>query len=169
MQVVLASPQHVDPVWTLMQRCQEALLREGIEQWDAVYPTRAVPVADVIRNVLYVLEGDGGVVGCVTLDELQAKEYRTVSWTGREPALVVHRLCVDPAEQGRGHAQRLMDFAEQHAAGRGYASVRLDAYTANARSVAFYRRRGYREAGQIFFPRRPLPFYCFELEIGRRQ
>lgn len=165
MEIILASALHVDAVWTLMQRCHDALLREGIAQWDSVYPTREVPEKDVSRGALYVLESVEGVAGCMTLDEVQAKEYAEVAWTGGEPALVVHRVCIDPAFQGHGLSHRLMDFVEAHAARRGYASIRLDAYSANARSVALYRRRGYREAGQIFFPRRPLPFHCFELLV----
>jgi hypothetical protein len=58
-----------------------------------------------------------------------------------------------------------MDFAESHAARSGYASIRLDAYTGNPRSVQLYRRRGYREVGQVYFPRRTLPFWCFELIV----
>jgi ribosomal protein S18 acetylase RimI-like enzyme len=122
--------------------------------------------ADVARGALYVLEDDAGrCVASVALDETQSEEYASLVWTTAEPALVVHRLCVDPAVQGRGYAHRLMDFAESHAAGCGCASVRLDAYTANPRSVELYRRRGYREVGQIRFPRRELPFWCFELDV----
>jgi hypothetical protein len=58
-----------------------------------------------------------------------------------------------------------MEFAESHAAQSGYASVRLDAYTANQRSVELHRRRGYREVGQVYFPRRSMPFWCFELVV----
>ena len=164
MHIVEADERHVAPVWALVERCRDALAREGIAQWDAVYPTAATVEQDVARRSLFVLEdaGAGGVVGCVTLTPEQDPEYGTVAWALPEPALVVHRLCVEPAMQGRGHAHRIMGFAESHAAARGYASVRLDAYTGNPRAVALYRRRGYREAGQVFFPRRALPFSCFE-------
>src|SRR5213075_3263091 len=88
-----------------------------------------------------------------------------VAWSAREPALVVHRLCVDPSEQQKGVARQLMDFTESYAASHGYRSVRLDAYSGNPRAVDFYRRRGYREAGIVFFPRRSGPFNCFELIV----
>ena len=164
MRIVEAEARHVAPVWALVERCRDALARDGIAQWDAVYPTSATVEGDVARRALWVLEDAGGgtLVGCVTLTEDQNPEYATVGWTLPEPALVVHRLCVEPAAQGCGHAHRLMEFAESHAAARRCASVRLDAYTGNPRAVALYRRRGYREAGQVFFPRRTLPFYCFE-------
>lgn len=166
MRVVRGSDRHVDPTWSVVKRCRAALVAEGIEQWDDVYPTRETVETDVQRGALYVLEDDERrCVASVALDETQAEEYGSLAWTGEEPALVVHRLCVDPEAQGRGHAHRLMEFAELHAARSGYASVRLDAYTGNPRSVELYRRRGYREVGQIHFPRRALPFWCFELIV----
>jgi ribosomal protein S18 acetylase RimI-like enzyme len=166
MRVVAATQRDVDRVWGLLGRCKCALEAQGILQWDDVYPTRATVETDVRRGALYLLEdGDGRCVASITLDETQADEYASLAWTSPEPALVVHRLCVDPDVQGRGHAHRLMDFAEAHAARSGYASVRLDAYMGNPRSVGLYRRRGYREVGQIRFPRRSLPFWCFELIV----
>ena len=166
MRIVMGETRHVDPVWTLMDRCNRALQADGVFQWDDVYPTREVVATDVRRGALFVLEDDDErCVASVVLDDTQAAEYTSLAWTGEEPALVVHRLCVDPEAQGRGHAHRLMEFAELHAARSGYASVRLDAYTGNPRSVQLYRRRGYREVGQIHFPRRELPFWCFELIV----
>ena len=166
MRVVEGTGRDVGPVWDMLQRCRVALDAEGIHQWDDIYPTRAIVEKDVRRGALFVLEDDGRCVASVALDERQAKEYRSVVWTGAEPVLVVHRLCVDPMAQGRGLAHQLMDYAEQYAVRHGYASVRLDAYSGNPRSVRLYRRRGYREAGQLFFPRRPLPFHLFELHLA---
>jgi ribosomal protein S18 acetylase RimI-like enzyme len=164
--IVKGEPRHVDPVWRLMNRCNRALQADGVFQWDDVYPTHDVVESDGRRGALYVLEDDDGqCVASVALDEAQSQEYASLQWASAEPALVVHRLCVDPEAQGRGHAHRLMAFAELHAARSGYASVRLDAYTGNPRSVQLYRRRGYREVGQIHFPRRALPFWCFELIV----
>lgn len=164
MRIVKGDRRHVDPVWSLMDRCRRALEAEGIVQWDDGYPTRETVETDVRRGTLYILEDDDSrCVASVALDENQSTEYASLAWTGGEPALVVHRLCVDPQAQGRGHAHRLMEFAELHALRSGYASVRLDAYTGNERSVGLYQRRGYREVGQVHFPRRELPFWCFEL------
>jgi len=42
------------------------------------------------------------------------------------------------------------------------ACIRLDAYTGNPRALALYEKRGYQRIGQAYFPRRELPFDCFE-------
>jgi len=94
---------------------------------------------------------------------VQPEEYRPLRWrwTGGR-VLVIHRLCVHPEWQRQGIARHLMDFAENYASDHGFACIRLDAYTGNPRALALYERRGYERAGQTFFPRRRLPFDCFE-------
>jgi ribosomal protein S18 acetylase RimI-like enzyme len=166
--IVQADASHIDAAYDIIDRCRSDLGNRGILQWEASYPTRDVVARDVERGTLYVLIDETRLDGVVTLDEHQPPEYATVSWNFSEPALVVHRLCVDPAAQGKGVGKQLMDFAESLAAERGYASVRLDAYTANPQAVGLYLRRGYREAGQVYFARRSLPFYCFELDLSTR-
>lgn len=135
---------------------------KGIDQWDAIYPDEEIIATDVNDRSLYVLEDDDLCIAAVTLNRKQDTGYQTLQWLGGEPVLVVHRLCVDPVHQGLGLGTRLMDFAEDYAKPNAYASIRLDAYTGNPTAVRMYERRGYRNAGEVYFPRRRLPFFCFE-------
>lgn len=136
--------------------------RKGIDQWDAVYPNEEVVERDVNYGSQYILEDGERCLAAVTLNEEQDPAYRNVQWSGGEPVLVIHRLCVDPAYQGTGLGKRLMDFSEGWAIRNAYASIRLDAYTGNPSAVKLYEHRGYRKAGQVYFPRRTRPFFCFE-------
>lgn len=166
--IVPANASHLDAAWEIVDRCRAALRAQGILQWDEIYPTREIVAADVAERRLHVLVAGDRPQAVVAVDATQDEQYATVPWTSAEPALVVHRLCVAPAAQGRGFGARLMDYAEAHAAHHRFASVRLDAYSGNPQALALYRRRGYREAGQVFFPRRSLPFHCFERDIRSR-
>jgi hypothetical protein len=65
-----------------------------------------------------------------------------------------------------GIAGLLMDFAERLALTNKYGSIRLDAYTGNPQAIRLYDGRGYVRTGQVFFPRRTLPFFCYEKVIG---
>jgi ribosomal protein S18 acetylase RimI-like enzyme len=165
--VVAADERHVDPAWRIVDACRTALRERGIDQWDDVYPTRNTVADDAAHHRLFVLVSAGLCVATITLDETQSPEYATVAWQFPTPALVIHRLCVDPTRQGQGFGRALMEFAESHAAEHGYASIRLDAYSPNLDAVALYRRRGYREAGRVFFPRRTASFHCFERAVRR--
>jgi ribosomal protein S18 acetylase RimI-like enzyme len=164
--IVQANESQLESAWLVIDRCRAALNDVGILQWDDIYPTRGTVAEDIARRSLYVLAFDGTCHATVTLDAKPDDLYRAVPWTTPEPALVVHRLCVDPASQGRGYARQVMDFVEAYAEREQYCSIRLDAYSGNPLAVALYRRRGYREAGQLMFPRRSLPFHLFERAVA---
>lgn len=166
--IVRADPSHLDAAWEIIARCRAALRARGVLQWDDLYPTREIAAADIAGGRLYVLEAASHLRAVVTLDATPDERFATVAWTSAEPALIVHRLCVHPAAQGGGLGGRLVAYAEAQAAHQGFASVRFDAYSGNPEALALYRGRGYREAGQIFFPRRALPFYCYELDVRAR-
>jgi ribosomal protein S18 acetylase RimI-like enzyme len=163
--IFTAEERHVESAWRIIDACRTALRERGIDQWDDVYPTRQTVADDAAHHRLFVLIAAEHCVATMALDDTQAPEYATVPWQFPTPALVVHRLCVHPMRQGQGFGRTLMDFAEAHAAEHCYASIRLDAYSPNLDAVALYRRRGYRDAGRVFFPRRTASFYCFERPV----
>lgn len=162
LEIIRADPGHVSSVMEVIHACIHTMRQTGIFQWDEIYPNREQIEEDVRARSLYVALEKGNCCGAVCLNEKQEKAYRQVEWCGSKPVLVVHRLCVDPAFQGLGIAGQLMDYAEDLALQRRYASIRLDAYAGNPKAVALYEGRGYRRVGEVSFPRRDLPFYCFE-------
>jgi ribosomal protein S18 acetylase RimI-like enzyme len=60
-------------------------------------------------------------------------------------------------------AKLLMAFAEAQARERGYAVLRLDAFTGNLRAMGLYERLGYRKAGEVIF--RKGRFFCYEKTV----
>ena len=80
--------------------------------------------------------------------------------------IYIHRLGVHPNRQGKGYAQQMMQFAENHARDNGFISVRLDTFSQNARNQRFYEKRGFQKLGDIFFPKQSEhPFHCYELVL----
>jgi len=80
--------------------------------------------------------------------------------------LYIHRLAVDPKYWGKGYAQKLMNFAENHAKTNAFVSVRLDTFSQNKRNKIFYETRGYQKLDKIYFPKQSEhPFYCYELVL----
>jgi hypothetical protein len=45
-----------------------------------------------------------------------------------------------------------MDFSENLARKGGFVSVRLDTFSKNGRNNKFYKTRGYRVVGDVYFP-----------------
>ena len=161
-----AALDDLDTVMRLVGDCIRAMRQAGIEQWDDIYPDRATLLADARDGTLYLASlPEGGLVGCLVLNEYQNPEYAAVPWTidGTKIA-VVHRLMVDPRCQGRGLAPELMRFAERLAAERTCDVIRLDAFTANPKALRLYQGLGYHDAGSVTF--RKGVFRCFEKRLG---
>ena len=151
----------------MISLCLADMSSQGIHQWDEIYPNLTVVEQDAHAGSLFVIRHESGCVASVCLNDIQPEQYQSLPWRcadGR--ALVIHRLCVHPELQRRGLGRRLMDFTEDFAKQSAFACIRLDAYTGNPRALALYENRGYHRVGQTYFPRRTLPFDCFEKVVA---
>ncbi|TFG75448.1 MAG: GNAT family N-acetyltransferase [Flavobacteriales bacterium] len=162
-----AKISEISDILKLTEACAKAMIEQGIYQWNEHYPSRSVFEKDVREKSLYALIIDGQLLGTVVISPKMDQEYVPVKWlTPNQNNLYIHRLAVAPEYQGKGYAQRLMDFAERHAREKGYVSVRLDTFSQNRRNQIFYETRGYQRLGDIFFPKQSeYPFHCYELPL----
>jgi ribosomal protein S18 acetylase RimI-like enzyme len=138
---------------------------QGIFQWTDNYPVFNMIEQDIRAKHLYCFMVQKICVGIVSLNTLQDPEYSQVNWSVEGKILIIHRLAVDPAYQKQGIAGKLMDFAEHYAKMHNYVAIRLDAYSQNTLSIAFYEHRNYQKRGEVFFTGRRLPFFCYEKPI----
>ena len=154
---LLALVRHVVP---LMQA-------SGNFQWSADYPNEAVFLNDIAQNHLWVAELGEALAGVAALTQDQDAEYAQADWDVTEPALVTHRLAVDPTAQGRGVALALMAQAEIQAVAAGLHFLRVDTNSENAATQRLFPKLGYRFAGEITLAFRPgLRFFCYEKRLG---
>ena len=58
----------------------------------------------------------------------------------------VKRMRVEPALQGRGYGQALLDALHRRAAGLGYSTLRLDTAVRQRATRSLYERNGYQES-----------------------
>jgi ribosomal protein S18 acetylase RimI-like enzyme len=95
--------------------------------------------------------------------------YNKVKWiTPDGHNLYIHRLAVHPKNQKQGIARQMMDFAENFGKKKGMESIRLDTFSQNPRNIKFYRKRGYKKLGDVYFSKQSKdPFHCFEKLIKR--
>lgn len=157
-------PEELDRVWTLVQAAVAHMNAGGSLQWGEDYPIREDFAAALAAGELYAAcDETDAILGVVVLNTREEPEYGELEgWRMPGPALVIHKMAVDPAAQGRGVASALLRFAEETACGRGLCSLRGDTYTENETMQRLFRRFGFRQAGQVHFPGRPLPFPVYE-------
>lgn len=157
----------IDAILNITKTCARHMINKQIYQWNEHYPNKKAFENDIIRKELVVIETKSELIGCITLSTFMDDEYIPVSWlTPNENNLYVHRLAVHPEFQGKGFAQKLMDYAENYAKTNSFASIRLDTFSKNERNQKFYEVRGYQRLGNIMFPKQSkYPFYCYELVL----
>jgi GNAT superfamily N-acetyltransferase len=154
------------PVMALVRRVVPLMRASGNLQWDAEYPNTGVFERDVAAGQLWVAEEEGRLGGIAAITTDQEPEYAEVGWDTAELAVVVHRLAVDPAFQGRGIALALMLQAEQVARERGIQVLRVDTNTRNEATQRLFPKLGYELAGEIGLGFRPgLRFRCYEKRL----
>lgn len=162
-----ATPSDIPLVFDLLKACRADMVARQIMQWNANYPTINLVKADVNSGQLFCLKSDDKLIGVITFDTNQSPEYEDIKWQYHgAKIMVIHRLAVHPDAQKKGIGRQLMDFALNHAKTHQYHAIRLDAYSGNDRTISFYKKRHYEYRGDIYFPGRSLPFFCFEKRIN---
>jgi ribosomal protein S18 acetylase RimI-like enzyme len=162
----LATREDVPSLMELVRQVVPLMRAAGNLQWDASYPNAGVFERDIELGQLWVAEIDGvmAAVAAVTTD--QEPEYTQVGWDIEEPAVVVHRLAVNPQFRGAGLAAALMKKAEEVALERGISVLRVDTNTQNEATQRLFPRLGYAVAGEIGLGFRPsLRFLCYEKRL----
>ncbi len=164
MKISLANLSDLEPISTLIKSCTAHLIENGIFQWNNNYPSENILKGDIELQQLYKIKVNQVIIGCIVLTEIEDEVYKKVKWlTKSENNLYVHRLAIHPNFQGRGYAQKLMDFAEAYAITNNYVSIRLDTFSKNSRNQKFYEQRSYTKLESIFLPNQSEnPFYCYE-------
>jgi ribosomal protein S18 acetylase RimI-like enzyme len=168
MMINKASVQDLEQLLFIVKSCGQNLIEQGIFQWNENYPSKAVLLEDIALQQIWKLEEGNSIVGLIVLTEIEDAEYQHVKWlTKNDKNLYIHRLAVHPNFQGKGFAQKLMDFAENYALENGYKSIRLDTFSQNKRNLQFYEKRNYIKLESIYFPNQSaFPFYCYEKIIN---
>jgi ribosomal protein S18 acetylase RimI-like enzyme len=157
----------IEPIMQLVKVVVPLMIQAGNFQWDDMYPNPAVFETDIQLQQLWLAEIDGTIAGIAAITTDQEPEYAKVGWNINENAIVIHRLAVHPAYQGKGVAVALLKQAELIAANRNIPVLRVDTNSMNKATQALFPRLGYEFAGEIDLSFRPgLLFYCYEKRLA---
>jgi ribosomal protein S18 acetylase RimI-like enzyme len=166
MRIRRATLEDLPALMALMRRVVPLMLAAGNLQWDETYPDEAVFQRDIDLRQLWVANAESSIAGIAALTTDQEPDYAQVGWDIDEPAIVVHRLAVDPAFRGVGVAGALMQKAEEIATERGITVLRVDTNTQNEATQRLFPKLDYQLAGEISLKLRPgLRFFCYEKRL----
>ena len=163
-----ASIVDLSELHALTKSCAKHMIKNGIFQWNEKYPSKEVLQKDIELQQIWKLQEDDKIIGIIVLTEIEDKEYKNVQWLIKNSKnLYIHRLAILPNFQGKGNAQKLMEFAENYAKEHNFKSIRLDTFSQNKRNQLFYEKRNYAKLASIYFPNQSeFPFYCYEKVVN---
>lgn len=148
----LASDDSIEALTALLHRAYARLGAMGLN-FTAVDQTVDMTRERVSRGQCFVLDAGGALAGSVVVDgALDAATHpgaRRNPWYLRRDVAHLHQLAVDPAYQGAGHGQRLIESCEAWARERGFRAIALDTAEPAQHLRARYARLGYREVDFI--------------------
>ncbi|MGD1947340.1 MAG: GNAT family N-acetyltransferase [Croceivirga sp.] len=137
-----AKISEIGDILKITKACAQFMAQNGIHQWNEHYPSRSAFEKDMERNELYVKEKNGNIIGGIVISDLMDEEYLPIKWlTQNDRNIYIHRVFIHPDEQGKGHAQTMMGYAEDYARKNEFISVRLDTFSQNKRNQRFYEVR----------------------------
>jgi ribosomal protein S18 acetylase RimI-like enzyme len=166
MQIRLATDEDLGALMALLQRVVPLMRSAGNLQWDENYPNETVLKRDIDLKQFWIAEIGPDIAGFAAVTMDQEPDYAQVGWDINEPAIVVHRLAVDPSFRGAGVASSLMQKAEHIAVERAVFVVRVDTNTQNVATQRLFPKLGYQLAGEISLQLRPgLRFFCYEKRL----
>jgi len=165
MTIIKPTKADIPELLIITKACAKAMIANGVYQWNEDYPSYKAFEKDIEIGQLWVLKDQEAIIGSVVISDIMDEEYKAIEWlTPNAKNVYIHRLAIHPEHQGKGLAQKLMDFAESYAKENRYASVRLDTFSLNERNNIFYQKRGYQKLGEVYFSNQSeYPFHCYEL------
>lgn len=135
------------------------------------YPSEQSVKSAISSGEQYAVTENGRIIGAFILNTDPQGDYSRGSWSCElddGEFYVIHTLAVDPDEQGKGIAGKIIDYCISSAAENGLKAIRLDVVPDNFPARRLYERKGFRFAGETdlgrgidFIPK----FALYELNI----
>lgn len=160
----------LDKIEALFDEVTENEAKKGNCGWKkGVYPTRTTAEDALKRDDLFIGVIDDEVVSCCALNQLQAEEYKNISWKTKaeeREILVVHTLCVSPRFLGKGLAKELLSFAESYGKNLSCKVIRLDTFEGNSPAFSLYKNCGFELMGKTAMQEIGKNFLCLEKPLS---
>lgn len=152
MEIRSANIEDLNSLMEVTQRCIKNLDKQGIYQWDEIYPSKKDFHNDIAEQSLYVVTSNSekNISGCICINELEYPGYEKANWAGSH-FFVIHKIIVDPLYENKGFGRAAMYFAEELAQSERKDSIRLDFFKKNLRANRFYQSLGYIIRGETLF------------------
>lgn len=160
-----AEKSEIDAVFEVFSLAIENMNKQGIWQWDELYPDKKVLAEDIDSKTLYIGKINGEIASVFVINHYCDDEYNDGKWQYKDLSYcIVHRLCVNPKFQNLGIGTDTMKYIEKFVKEMGIDTIRLDCFTKNPYAVRMYKKLDYIIVGYADW--RKGRFYLMEKKIS---
>ena len=160
----LAEEREIESIFSLVTSAIIEMEKNGIFQWDSIYPSKEDFLNDIHKKTLFVGILDQQISVVFTINKECDEQYQNGAWKYPNTEYrIIHRLCVDPKYQNKGVAKETLDHIENELRLVGVESIRLDVFYNNPFALSLYRNRRYKEVGTAEW--RKGEFYLMEKHL----
>ena len=144
----LAEEREIESIFRMVSSAILEMEKNGIFQWDSIYPSKEDFLNDIHKKTLFVGISDQQISVVFTINKECDEQYQNGAWKYPNTEYrIIHRLCVDPKYQNKGIAKETLDHIENELRQVGVESIRLDVFYNNPFALSLYRNKGYEEVG----------------------
>ena len=140
-------------IMDIVRQAQEYFRMEGINQWQNGYPTKEVFVQDIQKEMSYVIEEDGKIMGTFAFAVEEEPTYKNIyegSWSDEEIYGMIHRVAVDNQMKGNGLGGEIVDFVVKECQKQKVCSMRIDTHRDNKSMQRMLTKNGFQARGIIY-------------------
>ena len=143
-----AKSENIDEICGIIKNAVAVMEKQGIHQWDEIYPTRDDFINDLNAGELFIGTQNGKTAVVFVINKCQDEAYFSADWTYRgENFAVIHRLCVNPDFQNQGVAKKTLVYIEEKLKSEKVESIRLDVFSENPYALRLYEKAGWHKTG----------------------
>ena len=144
----------LDAVIEIVDAAKEYLRLQGIPQWQDGYPNRESFYKDIEREISYVLEENGKILGTIEIDLEGDRNYNWIyegNWLSeKQPYAAIHRVAVDAERKGSGLAGKMIEEAVKLCLEKGIFSIKNDTHRLNQSMQRMLVKNGFVRCGIIY-------------------
>lgn len=143
-----ANINDIKKIEQIIEIARLSLAKDGVDQWQKSNPNLDLIKKQIQKNMAYVYEKDGQVVGYAFISPEDEPDYeKLLDRFSRNTFFVIHTFMVDSSIEGAGSAffREIIDFAED----RGIESIRIDTHNDNFRMKGLLEKFDFKYLGVI--------------------
>ncbi len=157
-----ANKSDIERIWEIyLENHIEEEQGKAVIGWNRnIYPVKQTAEDALLRDDLFVLEDECGVMGTAVINHIQMDVYPMGDWQFDAPEdeiMVLHTLVISTKVARKGYAKKFVAFYEEYAKEQGCSYLRMDTNERNVRARAMYEKLGYKEIGIV-----PCVFHSME-------